>query len=59
MINREKVVFANEREPLINVMKKIGESKHSRLPVLDKNNRLLGIVDSVDINELISKLYKR
>jgi CBS domain-containing protein len=39
-------------------MKKIGESKHSRLPVLDKNNRLMGIVDSVDINDILSKILQ-
>lgn len=56
MTRREKVIHAFEREDLKSVMKKIGETKHSRLPVLDKNNRLMGIVDAVDINELISRL---
>jgi hypothetical protein len=37
-------------------MKKIGQTKHSKLPILDKNNRIMGIVDAVDINDLISRL---
>ncbi|RLF56735.1 MAG: hypothetical protein DRN27_09110 [Thermoplasmata archaeon] len=56
MTKREKIVHAFEREDLKSVMKKIGQSKHSRLPVLDKNNRLLGIVDSVEISDMLSKL---
>jgi CBS domain-containing protein len=56
MTNREKVIKVSEREDLKNVMKKIGQSKHSRLPVLDNNNKILGVIDSVDINDMISKL---
>jgi CBS domain-containing protein len=58
MTSREKVIHALEREDLKSIMGKIGQTKHSRLPVLDKNNRLIGIVDSVDINDLISKILK-
>ncbi len=58
MTRREKVTHALEREDLKSIMKKIGRTKHSRLPVLDKNNRLMGIVDSVDINDLLSKVLR-
>lgn len=58
MTKREKVVHALEREDLKSILRKIGQTKHSRLPILDKNNRLMGIVDSVDINELLSKFLK-
>ena len=56
MTGRKKVIHAFEREDIKSIMKKIGETKHSRLPVLDKNNRLMGTIDSVDINDLISRL---
>jgi CBS domain-containing protein len=55
---REKVIHALEREDLKSIMEKIGQTKHSRLPVLDKNNRLMGIVDAVDINELLPKFLR-
>jgi CBS domain-containing protein len=58
MTSKEKVIHAFEREDLKSIMEKIGQTKHSRLPVLDKNNRLMGIIDSVDINELLSRLIK-
>ena len=58
MTKREKVTHALEREDLKSIMEKIGRTKHSRLPVLDKNNRLMGIVDSVDINDLLSKVLR-
>ena len=58
MIKREKVIHVFEREDLKNIMDKIGKNKHSKLPVLDKNNRLIGIVDSVDINDLLSRRLK-
>lgn len=56
MTKREKVIHAFEREDLKSIMEKIGKTKHSKLPVLDKNNRLLGIVDAVDISDLLSRL---
>lgn len=56
MTSREKVIHALEREDLKSIMEKIGQTKHSRLPVLDKNNRLMGIIDSVDINDLLSRI---
>lgn len=58
MTTRDKVIHALEREDLKSIMEKIGQTKHSRLPVLDKNNRLMGVVDSVDINDLLSRLLK-
>lgn len=58
MTTREKVIHALEREDLKSIMEKIGQTKHSRLPVLDKNNRLMGIVDSVDITDLLSMLLR-
>ena len=58
MTKRENVIHAFEREDLKSIMEKIGQTKHSKLPVLDKNNRLMGIVDSVDINDLLSRLLK-
>ena len=42
----------------LSLAKKIGETKHSRLPIVDDKNRLLGIVDSVEINNLLSKVLK-
>ena len=58
MTTREKVIHALEREDLKSIMEKIGQTKHSRLPVLDKNNRLMGVVDSVDITDLLSMLLR-
>ena len=58
MTSREKVISAFEREDLKSIMEKIGQTKHSRLPVIDKNNRLMGIVDAVDINDLLSRIMK-
>jgi len=58
MTKRENVIHAFEREDLKSIMEKIGQTKHSKLPVLDKNNRLMGVVDSVDINDLLSRLLK-
>ncbi len=58
MTKRENVVFGSAKEDLKSIMKKIGDHKHSRLPVLDENNRLIGVVDSVDINDLLAKLIK-
>ena len=58
MTTRDKVIHANEKEDLKSIMEKIGQTKHSRLPVLDKNNRLMGIIDAVDINDLLSKFLK-
>ena len=58
MTTRDKVIHALEREDLKSIMEKIGQTKHSKLPVLDKNNRLMGVVDSVDINDLLSRLLK-
>jgi Mg2+/Co2+ transporter CorC len=38
-------------------MKKIGETKHSRLPVLNKDKtKIIGLIDSVDINDIITKI---
>lgn len=58
MTQRGNIIHALEREDLKNIMKKIGETKHSRLPVLDRNNRLMGVVDSVDIHDLLVKMLK-
>ncbi|MHC1625076.1 MAG: CBS domain-containing protein [Methermicoccaceae archaeon] len=58
MTRGERVIHALEREDLRSVMEKIGKTKHSRLPVLDKNNRLMGVVDAVDINDLLSKILR-
>ena len=58
MTTRDKVIHALEREDLKSIMEKIGQTKHSRLPVLDKNNRLMGIIDAVDINDLLSRFLK-
>jgi CBS domain-containing protein len=54
-----RVVYANQKENLRDILEKIGKTKHSRLPILDENNRVLGIVDAVDIGELLSELYRK
>ena len=59
MTPREKVVSAFEREILRDIIEKVGRSKHSKLPVIDDENKVIGIVDSVEINDLISKMLKR
>ena len=56
MTKRENIIHASEREDIKSIMKKIGESKHSRLPVLDRDNKVMGIIDSVDINDLLSRI---
>lgn len=56
MTLKDDVISALEWDDLKCIMEKIGESKHSRLPVLDKNNRVMGIVDAVDINKLLAKI---
>ena len=58
MTRREKVVYGNIKDNLNTIMQKIGDTKHSRLPIINDQNRVLGIVDSVDINNLIAKVLK-
>lgn len=59
MTLRDKVVKASENETLVDILDRIGKTKHSRLPVIDDKNRVIGVVDSVDINNLIAKILKR
>ena len=56
MTKRRNVVYATHEENLKDILEKIGKTKHSRLPILDENNRVLGIVDAVDIGEVLSDL---
>jgi CBS domain-containing protein len=58
MTKREKIIHASEREDLRSIMKKIGQSKHSRLPVIDENNHVIGIVDSVNISDALTKILQ-
>ncbi len=58
MTKREKIIHASEREDLRSIMEKIGQSKHSRLPVIDRNNRVIGIVDSVNISDALTKILQ-
>ena len=53
----EKAVKAQKGEKLIDIMERIGRSKHSRLPVLD-GGKVIGVVDSVDIQDLMAKMLK-
>jgi len=54
MTPMEKAVKAQKGEKLIDVMEKIGKSKHSRLPVLD-GEKVIGVVDSVDIQKILKE----
>jgi len=53
----ESIVKAQRGEKLINVMERIGKSKHSRLPVVD-GDKVIGVIDSVDIQDFIAKTLK-
>ena len=55
MTKRKEVVYAREQENLKSIMKKIRDNKHTKLPVLDSDNRLMGIVNSNDITNLLSQ----
>ena len=57
MTPKEKVISSFKGERIIDVIHKIGESKHSRIPVLDGEN-VIGIVDSVIIHRILSKSFK-
>jgi CBS domain-containing protein len=57
MTMKDELTYAKERENLKSIMKKIGETKHSRLPVLNKDKtKIIGLIDSVDINDIITKI---
>ena len=56
MTKSEEVVSVMEKEKLKSIMEKIGATRHSRMPVLNNKNQVVGIIDSVDINELLSKV---
>lgn len=57
MIPKERVVSSSKGERVIDVIHKIGESKHSRIPVLD-GEKIVGVVDSVIIHRILSKSFK-
>lgn len=59
MTLRDKVIKASEGENLIDILDRIGKTKHSRLPVLDHEDRIIGVVDSVDIHNLMARILKR
>lgn len=53
----EKVVKARKGERLIDVIERIGKTKHSRLPVLD-GEKVIGVIDSVDIHDFLSRISR-
>ena len=57
MTPREKVIKAKKGERLIDIMERMGKTKHSRLPVLD-GEKVIGVIDSVDIHDFLSKLSR-
>ena len=57
MMPKEKVVSSFKGERIIDAIHKIGESKHSRLPVLD-GEKVIGVIDSVIIHKFLSKLLR-
>lgn len=57
MTPTEKVIKATKGERLIDVIEKIGKTKHSRLPVLD-GEKVIGVVDSVDIQDFLARILK-
>ncbi len=57
MTPKEKVISSFKGERIIDAIHKIGESKHSRLPVLD-GEKVIGVIDSVIIHGILSKILK-
>lgn len=58
MVEGAQVIRAFEKEGIKTVLEKIGQTKHTRFPVVDTNNRLTGIVDAVDLYDFISKFVR-
>jgi CBS domain-containing protein len=58
MVGSAQVIRAFEKEGIKTVLEKIGQTKHTRFPVVDTNNRLTGIVDAVDLYDFISKFVR-
>ncbi len=58
MTPKEKVIGSSKGERIIDAIHKIGESKHSRLPVLD-GEEVIGVIDSVIIHGILSKILKQ
>ena len=58
MVGASQVIRAFEKEGIKTVLEKIGQTKHTRFPVVDTNNRLTGIVDAVDLYDFISKFVR-
>lgn len=54
----DKIVKVSEREILSEIIEKIGKTAHSKLPVVNKDGKVIGIVTSVDISHLLSKVQK-
>ena len=57
MTPKEKVISSFKGERIIDAIRKIGESKHSRLPVLD-GEKVIGVIDSVIIHGVLSKILR-
>jgi len=57
MTPKEKVISSFKGERIIDAIHKIGESRHSRIPVLD-GEKVIGVVDSVIIHRILSKSFK-
>ena len=58
MVEGAQVIRAFEKEGIKTVLEKIGQTKHTRVPVVDTNKRLTGIVDAVDLYDFISKFVR-
>lgn len=53
----DRIIKVNKGEKLIEVMEKMGKTKHSRLPVMD-GDKVVGVIDSVDIQDFLAKVLK-
>ncbi len=53
----ERVIKARRGERLIDIIERIGKTKHSRLPVID-GEKVIGVIDSVDIQDFLAKLLR-
>ena len=53
----ERVIKARRGERLIDIIERIGKTKHSRLPVIE-GEKVIGVIDSVDIQDFLAKLLR-
>lgn len=52
------VVMVRKGNSIRDVIEKIAKTRHSNLPVVDENNKVIGIISSIDIHDLITKEMK-